>query len=113
MVKYAISVKVILSVIEKFGQKFQQPRAYLFRNFAFPQNTKTTLLHIESRQSRAKNRQFELFLEVQGSKENLVSVANALRQSPAVQDGCVTVVGEKPANKKGQLSDLLIPSPSY
>lgn len=78
-----------------------------FHSLAFLQNTKTTLLHIESRQSRTKTRQFELFLECQGSKDSLVSVTSALRQSPVVEDGCVTVVGEKPAHKKGQFSVCL------
>ncbi|KAL8592801.1 hypothetical protein ACOMHN_045955 [Nucella lapillus] len=61
--------------------------------------TKTTLLHIESRQCRTKDCQFEVYLECQGSKDNITSVVNALRQSPVVCEGNVQVVGERPAEK--------------
>lgn len=64
------------------------------------QNTKTTILHIESRQTRTKNRQFEIFLECQGSKDSVSSISNVLHQNPLIQE--MAVVGEKEASKKGK-----------
>ncbi|XP_025098856.1 tryptophan 5-hydroxylase 1-like isoform X2 [Pomacea canaliculata] len=73
------------------------------------ENTKTTILHIESRQTRTKNRQFEIFLECQGSKDSVSSISNVLHQNPLIQE--MAVVGEKEASKKevwfpSHISDL-------
>nr|KAG5687097.1 hypothetical protein BaRGS_010542 [Batillaria attramentaria] len=62
------------------------------------ENTKTSILHIESRQGRSKKCQYELFLECQGSKDSLASITSVMRQSPLVVE--VVILGEKESNKK-------------
>ncbi|XP_070191313.1 tryptophan 5-hydroxylase 1-like [Littorina saxatilis] len=87
-------------VITSYVIKLKEGLGSVARILKLFENTKTTLLHIESRQTRTKGRTFELFLECQGSKDTLASITNALHQHPVVQDGSVTVVGEKTPNKK-------------
>ncbi|XP_076466525.1 tryptophan 5-hydroxylase 1-like [Babylonia areolata] len=98
-------------VISSFVIKLKEGLGSSSRLLRLLENTKTSLLHIESRQCRTKNRQYELYLECLGSQDNITSLLNALRQCPVVCEGNVNVVGERPAEKKStwfprHISDL-------
>ena len=83
-------------------------------NWYFVQNYRATLQHVESRRPRRKTSgsvsgpasaaaQLELYIQFDSTREDMVGLVKALRQSSAVQD--LSVVSDKQADNQGEESN--------